>query len=98
MKIEINGSVVTLARDGLIALRDAAHAQVFCQSGSLWITREGEIKDVILGPGDRLSIGNRGLTLISALRTSALALVDGESSAPRAQPNIRFVREPVACT
>ena len=79
MQIEINRSTVYLARDGLIAVRDAAGTQICCQSGSLWVTQEGEIKDAVLAPGEALTIANAGLTLITALRASALALTGRKS-------------------
>ena len=102
MQIEINRSTVNLARDGLIAIRDAAGTRVFCQSGSLWITQEGEVKDAVLSPGETLTIRNRGLTLITALQTSALALLERQSPAPGdALPHrhrrTKSEQEPVAC-
>ena len=88
MQIEINRSTVYLARDGLIALRDAKGTQICCQSGSLWVTQEGEIKDAVLAPGEALTIANAGLTLITALHSSALALT-GRKSARSAKVPVR---------
>jgi hypothetical protein len=74
MNIDISRSTIQLARDGLISLRNAKGTRIFCQSGSLWVTQETEIKDRVLVPGDSLTISNGGLTVITALQTSALAL------------------------
>jgi hypothetical protein len=74
MNIDISRSTIQLARDGLISLRNARGTRIFCQSGSLWVTQEAEIKDLVLVPGDSLTISNGGLTVITALQPSALAL------------------------
>jgi hypothetical protein len=102
MQIEASRSAVNLAGDGLIAIRDSAGTRVFCQSGTLWVTQEGQIKDAVLGPGDMLTIRNRGLTLITALQTSAVALLEqqsraSEDAASQSRAITRSGTEPVAC-
>jgi hypothetical protein len=101
MQIDISRSTINLARDGLIALRDAAGTRVFCQAGSLWITQEGEVKDAVLDSGEAFTVRNGGLTVITALRTSALALLEAPSAAPGIEPDVphRFKAsaELVAC-
>lgn len=74
MQIEINRSTVTLARDGLLALRDGAGTRIVCHSGSLWITQEGDVKDAIIGPADVLTVRKSGLTIVTALQSSSLTL------------------------
>ena len=44
--------------------------RVRCISGLLWITQEGDIRDIILKPGDEFTITNRGVALISSLDDS----------------------------
>ena len=102
MQIETNRSAVKLARDGLIAIRDSVGTRIFCQSGRLWVTQEGQIKDAVLGPGDMLTIGNRGLTLITALQASDVALLEQQSPASEEsgwhfRPFTQSGKEPVAC-
>lgn len=47
------------------ALLKVEHA-VRCQSGLLWVTREGDSHDYLLGPGEELT----GRMLVQALRPS----------------------------
>jgi hypothetical protein len=85
MNIDISRSTLHLARDGLISLRDACGTRIFCQSGSLWVTQEGEIKDVVLLPGDSLALGNRGLAVITALEASVALLAQDPAPKRKAQ-------------
>mgnify|MGYP001770446520 FL=1 len=53
----------------IIKKKDKA-VRVRCISGLLWITQEGDIRDIILKPGDEFTITNRGVALISSLDDS----------------------------
>jgi hypothetical protein len=49
-------------------------SRVVCQAGLLWVTREGDLRDLFMTPGDWVHVGP-GVTLVSALEPSALTLV-----------------------
>lgn len=53
----------------IIKKKDKA-VRVRCISGLLWITQEGDIRDIILKPGDEFTITHRGVALISSLDDS----------------------------
>lgn len=74
MNIDLQTSTLTLARDGLIALREAAGTRVSCETGALWITEDHERGDVILEAGQSCTIDRTGLTLIMALEPASLRL------------------------
>lgn len=74
MDISLKGTRFALARDGLIALRDARGARITCLEGALWVTQEGSIKDEVLAPGQTLRVRHDGTTLITALAPSVLLL------------------------
>jgi hypothetical protein len=81
MDISLKDTRLTLARDGLIALRDAHGTRIACLEGSLWITQECSIKDEVLAAGKVLRLRHDGLTIVTALEPSALVLSDDPSSA-----------------
>ena len=85
MQIEITRSTVTLARDGLLSVRDGVGTRIVCRSGSLWITQEGDVKDAVIGPADAFTIRKPGLTIVTALQSSSLTLVgpDAQGMAQR---------------
>ena len=58
-------------RHGL-ALRDARGRTVKCVSGSVWLTMEGDIRDIVLAPGDSFVVDRDGLTILAAQQPSAV--------------------------
>jgi hypothetical protein len=90
MNIELDNSLLSLAPDGMVALRDAPGTRVMCVSGSLWITEDRQGRDVILQAGDSFVLKRPGLTLIMALEPAALRLSERhETLAARV---VRWVR------
>src|SRR5476649_549727 len=51
---------------GELALREARGSIVTCVSGSVWLTMEGDTRDVILEPGASFAVDRDGLTLLAA--------------------------------
>jgi DUF2917 family protein len=76
MQIEINRSTLSLAREGLVAIRDGQGTRIVCHAGSLWITQECEVKDAVITAGDSFTVRNPGLTLLTALSASELTVIE----------------------
>jgi hypothetical protein len=68
-----------LVRGNLVRIEDGRGMMVRVTSGSVWITEEGDPRDRFVGPGGRFRVASSGLTLISALSRSTIAL---EAAAP----------------
>ena len=60
-------------RQGL-PLFDASGRTVTCLSGSIWLTMEGDRRDVVLTPGASFVVDRDGLTLLVAQQPSAVAV------------------------
>jgi hypothetical protein len=90
MQIEFGRSTLSLARDGLLALRDALGTRILCHEGAIWVTQEGDIRDIIIGPGDAFTIRAPGLTVVTAVQPSKLTLIEsggaGAACAHRGEP------------
>jgi hypothetical protein len=76
MQIEINRSTLSLAREGLVAIRDGQGTRIVCNAGSLWITQECDPKDAIITAGESFTVRNPGLTLLTALSASEVTVVE----------------------
>jgi hypothetical protein len=63
----------TLAKNQLLVLPDAATTLV-CVEGELWLTRDGDIEDYILGPGKSFAARAGDRVTVQALRPSRLRL------------------------
>jgi hypothetical protein len=80
MNIALDASTLSLARDGLIAVRDGKGTRVRCISGNVWITEDHSSRDTIVGPGESFTIRRAGLTLIMALQPATLQLCEPRGS------------------
>jgi len=76
MQIEITRSTLSLARDGLVAIRDGQGIRVVCRAGSLWITQECDVKDAVITAGESFTLSHPGLTLVSALSAAELTIIE----------------------
>ncbi len=47
-----------------------------CLSGQVWLTRDGDTEDYILGPGQLLAVGRDDRAAVQALRDSRIRLVE----------------------
>jgi ferric-dicitrate binding protein FerR (iron transport regulator) len=55
-----------------LALRDAGGSTVTCESGSVWLTMEGDSRDIVLAPGESFTVDRAGLTLLAAQQPSVV--------------------------
>jgi hypothetical protein len=66
----------TLALDAgqVLSLDDAAGKRISARLGTVWITYEGIVKDVILAPGESLILAQDGRTVVQALEPAFVTL------------------------
>ncbi len=97
MQIEINRSNLSLAPEGLVAIRDGQGTRIVCRSGSLWITQECDLKDRVITVGETFIVRNPGLTLLTALSASELTIIEPERRTGPSQNRLAGpVSEPAA--
>ena len=68
-------------RLGSMALHNVRGQTVTCVSGSVWLTMEGDARDVVLEPGASFVIDRDGLTILAAYRSSVVQ-VSAQNEAP----------------
>jgi len=86
-----------IALDAEISLRveHAAVLEIECVYGVLWITREGDICDRFIGPGESFNASGRGVTLATALERSLVRVVERAPARRRWSWLAWFQRAPV---
>jgi len=47
-----------------------------CLSGTIWITQDGDLRDIVLGAGEAFDFDRRGDALVSAFADSRYLLLD----------------------
>jgi hypothetical protein len=62
-----------LQTESTLRLTAKQAAALVCHAGVLWLTREGDVRDLFLTPGERVEIGP-GLTLVTALEPAIVSL------------------------
>jgi len=81
MQIELTQANIALEAHHAMSMTDAIGVQVECRTGQVWLTMDGDSRDIFLAPGDAHSIKRNGLTLISAIEPSLVHV-----QLPRARP------------
>jgi hypothetical protein len=57
-----------------LAVIDGRGASVQCLLGALWLTQDGDPRDIVLTTGDRFTLDRDGIAVIFATADSTLAL------------------------
>lgn len=63
-----------LARRKTLTARFPECGRIFCAQGSLWITRDGDRTDILLGGGDSLVCPRHTRVVIEALETAVVEI------------------------
>lgn len=63
-----------LAGRELVVLSEARDHELLCHDGELWITFDGDRRDLILGPGQSHRIDSRAPVVVSALKASTVSV------------------------
>jgi DUF2917 family protein len=80
MNMELTQANFALDARRMMALTDAEGAEVKVLTGQVWLTTDGDLRDIFLAPGDAHSIERNGLTLVNAIEPS---VVHVEAPQPR---------------
>jgi hypothetical protein len=64
-----------LAAHATIRIADPIRCTVTCLTGLLWLTHDGDPKDLILKPGEQYRADRRSMLLVHALEESRLELM-----------------------
>jgi Protein of unknown function (DUF2917) len=74
MHTDLNLAATRLTRGQLHRLQDARGSLVLCLSGTLWLSQQGDPRDIVLEAGDERRIDQDGLSILSALSDARFVL------------------------
>lgn len=61
----------------MISLREGWGTRVLCLRGLIWLTQEGDSRDIFLRPGEEWEIQQTGLVLVQALEETRIQFLQG---------------------
>jgi hypothetical protein len=76
MRIDGTAAMITLEREASLRVEPGTRVEITCVSGVLWVTQEGDSRDLFLAPGESLELLPRGVTLVTALESSTVRVLD----------------------
>jgi hypothetical protein len=77
---------LALERRELLVIDDARGHRITCESGELWLTQDGDRRDIILPTGQSWLVDRPGPLVLSALAPSRATLAQTRPGQPVAQP------------
>lgn len=81
MKKHFKARQARLAKDAAVPLTRAQGTTVWCRHGEIWITQDGDLRDIVLGPGERFRLDARS-ALVSALTDAEIVLQPAAGTNP----------------
>ena len=79
MDISLCQALIRLTEPARLQVRDGSGQRVCCVDGKVWITQEGDQRDVILNAGECFVLDRHGLAIIGALGAGDIVLPDARS-------------------
>lgn len=90
MNLELNQDGLCLKRNQIVKVRGGLGHTIACDSGTLWLTQEGDMRDIILHAGDSFTLDHSGPALVQALEPGAISIapaaLDARARVPSALP------------
>lgn len=74
MNIQLRQGRLQLARSGHVQVIDGRGTSMHCLSGSVWVTQDGDPRDIVLAAGDSFTLDRDGVAIVYATDDAALAL------------------------
>jgi len=74
MNIELDQNDICLKRNQVVRVRRGHGHTVVCASGSVWVTQEGDRRDVVLRAGEAFTLDRAGLALVLAFEPGAIRI------------------------
>jgi hypothetical protein len=63
---------IDLYRGKLACVREGAGSTVTAHAGTVWLTEQDSLRDVLLQPGESFTLGRPGLALVQALSDASI--------------------------
>lgn len=79
MRIELNQNGLCLKRNKPVKVRGGIGHTVVCHSGSIWVTQDGDARDVVLEAGESFTFDRDGPAVLQAFEPGAISIVRADA-------------------
>jgi len=86
MRLEVNQDGLCLKRNQVLKVRGGVGHAIVCHHGSVWVTQDGDQRDIILGAGESFAFDRSGAAVVQAFEQSALSFAPLALASSAASP------------
>jgi hypothetical protein len=90
MNLELSQDGVCLKRNQMVKVRGGLGHSIVCDSGTVWVTQDGDARDIVLHAGNSFTLDREGLALVQAFEPSSISITraaaQSRASVPAALP------------
>lgn len=79
MNLELNRKDLCLKRRQVVKVRDGIGHSIVCDSGSVWVTQEGDPRDIVLNAGEAFTLDRSGTALVLAFEPGAISVTQNQA-------------------
>jgi hypothetical protein len=79
MNIELNQNGLCLKPNQLVKVRGGRGHSIVCHSGSVWVTQDGDPRDIVLRAGDSFTLDREGPALVQAFEAGAISVAQAQA-------------------
>ena len=68
--------MIALENEASLRVEPGMPVEIACISGVLWVTQEGDVRDLFIASGESLRLAARGVTIVTALESSLVRVIE----------------------
>lgn len=74
MNLDLAEAGIVLKAQQFLRIDESQHARIRCEDGTVWITQDGDPRDVVLGAGQQFTVDRPGQVVVFSLSGATLEL------------------------
>jgi hypothetical protein len=74
MNLALSNAGIVLKAQQFLRIDESQHARIRCEDGTVWITQDGDPRDVVLGAGQQFTVDRPGQVVVFSLSGAKLEL------------------------